>query len=69
MLEEIRYKIATYFIRKSEKQLRSGDFKEIKKGMRNLKIAVWIVPPSEGSSNFGKELRKIVNEHQNKIEP
>ena len=57
MLENLRYRIALYFIKKASVQIERG---EIQKGMNNFKRSIWIVPPSKELSEFGDRLRQTL---------
>lgn len=60
MLENLRYRIALYFIKKASVQIERG---EIQKGMNNFKRSIWIVPPSKELSEFGDRLRQTAESH------
>lgn len=64
MLENVRYKVANHFAKKALEQIGNG---EIMKGMKNFKRSVCVVPPSKELSDFGKRLRKTVEEHSTKL--
>ena len=66
MFENLRYKIALILIKKSAKLIESGDFKDLRKGLRYFKYSIMIVPPSEELSEFGKQLREEANKHESK---
>lgn len=57
MLTNIRYKIATYFMKKACKQIEHG---EIKKGLETCKRAIWIVPPSKELSDMCKKWVQLI---------
>ena len=50
-----------------EKALEQIGNGEIMKGMKNFKRSVCVVPPSKELSDFGKRLRKTVEEHSTKL--
>lgn len=60
MLENIRYKIALYFVKKAAVQIEVG---EIKKGLKNFKRSIMVVPPSKELGDFGEKLRQTIEEH------
>jgi len=66
VLENIRYKVASYFAKKAAKQIEAG---EIKKGLKNFKLSVWIVPSSKELSDFGERLRQTIEEHSKDLSP
>lgn len=65
MLENLRYRIALYFIKKASVQIERG---EIQKGMNNFKRSIWIVPPSKELSEFGDRLRQTTESHLQTLE-
>ena len=68
MFDSIRYKTALYLIKKAEKYIHKGDFKNIKKGLKYFKVSVWIIPPSKGLAEVivGKGLKQDIS--QSKIQ-
>lgn len=60
MLNDLRYKCATYLAKKSVEHIEMGGFKNIKKGMKYFKTSILIVPPSKELNEFGKQLREKV---------
>ncbi len=63
MLRNVRYKIALQFMKKAHNQIESGEFREIRKGLKNLKYSVLIMPPSKELSNFGRDLQRLVTKY------
>lgn len=63
MLKNIRYKIANHYANKALDQIESGEFKEIKKGLKNFKRAIKVAPPSKEFGDIGAKLKHIVTKH------
>ena len=63
MLDNLRYKTATRLAKKSAELIKTGEFKNIKKGMRYLKMSVLIVPPSKELSEFSRRLRETAEKY------
>lgn len=61
MLKRIRTKIELYFLRKSFDNLQN---RKITKGMRYLKLAVWVAAPSKELSDFGDKLRQLAERYK-----
>lgn len=56
MLENIRYKIGAYYLRKADEQLKERQFG---KAFNNIKRAVAVVPPSKELTKFGQALANM----------
>ena len=63
MFENIRYKVATYLMKRADKYVRKGDFENIKKGLTYMKYSLYIVPYTKQISDFVNDIRKTAEEH------
>lgn len=67
MFENIRFKLAEHYARKSKKFIDRGGYKNIMKGIKYLKKSVFIVPPSDELRLVGAQLRKMAEEQGEKL--
>ena len=67
MFENIRFKLAEHYARKSKEFVDKGGYKNIKKGIKYLKKSVFIVPPSDELRLVGARLRKVAEEQREKL--
>lgn len=67
MFENIRFKLAGHYARKSKEFIDRGGYKNIMKGLKYFKKAVFIVPPSNELCLVGARLRKVVEEQREKL--
>lgn len=63
MFENIRYKVATYLMKRADEYVQKGDFKNIKKGLMYMKYSLYIVPYTKEISDFVNDMRRIAEEH------
>lgn len=56
MLDNIRYKLGTYYMKKADEQIKN---RKLKKAFKNIKKSVRIVPYSDELSQFAKDLYDI----------
>ena len=67
MFDKIRYRIGTYYLKKAHEEISKDDFQAIMKGLKYLKKAISIVPPSKELTDFGKEMASIIEVHKQKL--
>ena len=67
MFETIRYRIATYYAKKAHEEIIKGDFQAIMRSLKYLEKSISIVPPSKELTDFGKEMKAMVEAHEMKI--
>lgn len=67
MFENIRFKLAGHYARKSKEFIDKGGYKNIMKGLKYLKKSVSIVPPSDELRLVGAQLRKVAEEQREKL--
>lgn len=67
MFENIRFKLAEHYARKSKKFIDRGGYKNIMKGIKYLEKSVFIVPPSDELRLMGARLRKMAEEQGEKL--
>lgn len=67
MFENIRFKLAGHYARKSKEFVDKGGYKNIMKGIKYLEKAVFIVPPSDELRLMGARLRKVAEEQGEKL--
>lgn len=67
MFENIRFKLAEHYARKSKKFIDRGGYKNIMKGLKYLEKSVFIVPPSDEIRLVGARLRKMAEEQREKL--
>jgi len=63
MFNSLRYRIGTHYLKRSHGYFDAGDYR---KGFKNLKRAIQIVPADEKLFNFGKQLRQLAEAHTGK---
>ena len=66
MFDSIRYQIALYYAKKTEREMVKGNFEAMRKGLKYLKKSVLIVPPSPELREFGKKMSEVVELHDPK---
>jgi hypothetical protein len=67
MFDKIRYRIGTYYLKKAHEEISKDDFQAIMKGLKHLKKAISIVPPSKELTDFEKKMKSIVETHKSKL--
>lgn len=63
MFKSIRYKVATYLMKRADEYVRKGDFENIKKGLTYMKYSLYIVPYTKEISDFVNDIHRIAEEH------
>ena len=61
MLRKIRNKIELYFLKESFDNLKKG---ELAKGMRYLRLAVWVAMPTKELSNFSEKMYQLAERYR-----
>lgn len=61
IFNNVRFRVALYYIKKAETEINKGGYKNIKKGIKYLKRSVIIVPPSKELSDYGRKLKMELN--------
>ncbi len=67
MFDTIRYRIATYYVKKAHEEITKGDFEAIVRGLKYLKKSISIVPSSKELIEFGNNMREVAEAHETKI--
>lgn len=67
MFKMFRYKLANRLVKRAGRLIETGDFKNIKKGLRYFKWSVMVIPPNSKLREIGEQLRKEAAEESRKL--
>ena len=59
MLEKLQYKIGGWLMRLANEEINKGDFKHAMNGLKMLKAALYILPPSKEKTDFVDRVRAL----------